>query len=154
MGYFEAGMKLEAVDPLNLSTICVATVHEVLRSGYLMIGIDTYQSSVGPLKSVQRDDLFCYHMTSPYIFPVGFCQQHFLRLTVPKGMYSLRFKYYHILTISLPKCFSIVCELLSNFDICVLMYYVLNSTFSIKWKTGCIHSSLMVAIRNTSGFIF
>lgn len=35
---FAVGMKLEAIDPLNLSTICVATVMKVLKDGYLMIG--------------------------------------------------------------------------------------------------------------------
>lgn len=39
---FEAGMKLEAIDPLNLSSICVATVMEVLKFGYMMIRIDSY----------------------------------------------------------------------------------------------------------------
>lgn len=39
---FRAGMKLEAVDPLNLSSICVATIMEVLKFGYLMIRIDSY----------------------------------------------------------------------------------------------------------------
>ena len=38
-GQFEAGMKLEAVHPLNLSTICVATVTKVLDDGYYMIGL-------------------------------------------------------------------------------------------------------------------
>ena len=28
-GFFEVGMKLEAVDPLNLGNICVATIHKV-----------------------------------------------------------------------------------------------------------------------------
>lgn len=28
-GYFEEGMKLEAIDPLNLGSISVATVHKV-----------------------------------------------------------------------------------------------------------------------------
>lgn len=41
---FCAGMKLEAIDPLNLSSICVATVMEVLKCGYIMIRIDTYES--------------------------------------------------------------------------------------------------------------
>lgn len=27
--FFEGGMKLEAIDPLNLGSICVATVHKV-----------------------------------------------------------------------------------------------------------------------------
>lgn len=29
-GFFEKGMKLEAIDPLNLGSICVATVQKVL----------------------------------------------------------------------------------------------------------------------------
>ncbi|QQP49665.1 Scmrelated gene containing four mbt domains CG16975PBlike, partial [Caligus rogercresseyi] len=36
-GNFNVGMKLEAVDPINLATICVATVMKVLRFGYIMI---------------------------------------------------------------------------------------------------------------------
>lgn len=39
---FVKGMKLEAIDPLNLSSICVATVMEVLNFGYMMIRIDSY----------------------------------------------------------------------------------------------------------------
>lgn len=30
--WFQDGMKLEAIDPLNLSTICVATVRKVSRA--------------------------------------------------------------------------------------------------------------------------
>lgn len=40
---FMKGMKLEAIDPLNLSSICVATVMEVLNFGYIMIRIDSYE---------------------------------------------------------------------------------------------------------------
>lgn len=39
---FRDGMKLEAVDPLNLSSICVSTVVRVLKFGYMMIRIDSY----------------------------------------------------------------------------------------------------------------
>lgn len=39
---FKIGMKLEAVDPLNLSSICVATIMDVLKYGYIMIRIDSY----------------------------------------------------------------------------------------------------------------
>lgn len=39
---FEEGMKVEAIDPLNLSSICVATVMAVLKFGYMMIRIDSY----------------------------------------------------------------------------------------------------------------
>lgn len=75
---FECNMKLEALDPLNLSSICVATVIKVLRANYLLIGID---GSMCPSGS----DLFCYHATSPYIFPTGFCQANKIRLSNPKN---------------------------------------------------------------------
>lgn len=75
---FIEGMKLEAIDPLNLSAICVATVMKVLRNNYLMIAIDGMSQSDG-------SDWFCYHATSPCIFPAGFCQLNSLDLTVPPG---------------------------------------------------------------------
>lgn len=40
-------MKLEAIDPLNLSAICVATVMDVLNYGYIMIRIDSYDLDLG-----------------------------------------------------------------------------------------------------------
>ncbi|UYV75862.1 MBTD1 [Cordylochernes scorpioides] len=75
---FKEGMKLEAIDPLNLSTICVATVTRVLRNNYLMIGIDGMMAANG-------SDWFCYHATSPCIFPVGFCDLNNIELTPPRG---------------------------------------------------------------------
>ena len=75
---FEEGMKLEAIDPLNLSTICVATVTKVLRCNYLMIGIDGMMAADG-------SDWFCYHATSPCIFPVGFCKFNSIELTPPRN---------------------------------------------------------------------
>ncbi|XP_063910935.1 polycomb protein Sfmbt isoform X2 [Zophobas morio] len=76
---FCRGMKLEAIDPLNLSSICVATVMNVLRHGYIMIRIDTYESDM------TGADWFCYHVKSPCIFPVGFCEKYRIPLTPPKG---------------------------------------------------------------------
>ncbi|XP_049535119.1 polycomb protein Sfmbt isoform X1 [Anopheles darlingi] len=76
---FEENMKLEAVDPLNLSSICVATVMSVLKFGYIMIRIDSYDPDVNGA------DWFCYHEKSPCIFPVGFCARHNITLTPPKG---------------------------------------------------------------------
>ncbi|XP_967817.2 polycomb protein Sfmbt [Tribolium castaneum] len=78
-GGFCIGMKLEAIDPLNLSSICVATVMNVLRHGYIMIRIDTYESDM------TGADWFCYHVKSPCIFPVGFCEKYDIPLTPPKG---------------------------------------------------------------------
>ncbi|GBN51120.1 MBT domain-containing protein 1, partial [Araneus ventricosus] len=82
---FKKKMKLEAIDPLNLSAICVATVTEVLRNNYLMIGIDGMMAANGA-------DCFCYHASSPCIFPVGFCESNGIKLTPPKG-YKTEFKW-------------------------------------------------------------
>jgi hypothetical protein len=71
-------MKLEAIDPLNLSTICVATIGKVLKNNYLMIRIDGYNTADG-------SDMFCYHQTSPMIFPAGFCKQNGVQLQPPYG---------------------------------------------------------------------
>lgn len=66
---FAIGMKLEAIDPLNLSSICVATVMDVLNYGYIMIRIDKYDTDMNGA------DWFCYHVKSPCIFPMGFCER-------------------------------------------------------------------------------
>ncbi|KAG8035732.1 hypothetical protein G9C98_001388 [Cotesia typhae] len=80
LGYtFCKGMKIEAIDPLNLSAICAATVMEVLRENYIMIRIDSYD------EDTSGADWFCYNVSSPCIFPIGFCAQHGLPLTPPKG---------------------------------------------------------------------
>lgn len=76
---FSVGMKLEAIDPLNLSSICVATVMDVLKFGYIMIRIDSYEPDP------DGADWFCYHEKSPCIFPVGFCEENGIALTPPKG---------------------------------------------------------------------
>ncbi|XP_060946137.1 MBT domain-containing protein 1-like isoform X2 [Limanda limanda] len=88
--WFEDGMKLEAIDPLNLSAICVATVRKVLADGYLMIGIDGSEAADG-------SDWFCYHCTSPSIFPSGFCEINLIELTPPRGYCSLPFRWFQYL---------------------------------------------------------
>src|SRR6218665_1611371 len=75
---FQVGMKLEAIDPLNLACICVSTIQKVSNHDYLMIGIDGASSET---------EWFCYHVTSPYILPMGFCKINNLELTPPKGLY-------------------------------------------------------------------
>ncbi|XP_078134806.1 lethal(3)malignant brain tumor-like protein 2 isoform X2 [Sander vitreus] len=82
--FFEEGMKLEAIDPLNLGSICVATIHKVLLDGYLMVGIDGTTSNNG-------SDWFCYHASSHAILPVNFCKKNFIPLTVPLGYDSQTF---------------------------------------------------------------
>ncbi|XP_036004549.1 MBT domain-containing protein 1 isoform X2 [Fundulus heteroclitus] len=88
--WFQDGMKLEAIDPLNLSAICVATVRKVLADGYLMIGIDGSEAADG-------SDWFCYHSTSPSIFPAGFCEINNIELTPPRGYTGLPFRWFEYL---------------------------------------------------------
>jgi len=84
------GMKLEAVDPLNLATICVATVMKVLRHGYIMIRIDGYENDA------TGSDWFCYHASSPLIFPAGFCERNKIDLKPPTG-WEEKFTWYEYL---------------------------------------------------------
>lgn len=51
---------------------------QVLADGYLMIGIDGSEA-------VDGSDWFCYHSTSPSIFPAGFCEINHIELTPPRG---------------------------------------------------------------------
>lgn len=44
-----------------------------------MIGIDGSEA-------VDGSDWFCYHATSPSIFPVGFCEINEIELTPPRGI--------------------------------------------------------------------
>ncbi|KAI4802728.1 hypothetical protein KUCAC02_006306 [Chaenocephalus aceratus] len=88
--WFKDGMKIEAIDPLNLSAICVATVRKVLADGYLMIGIDGSEA-------VDGSDWFCYHGTSPSIYPVGFCEINNIELTPSRGYTKLPFKWFDYL---------------------------------------------------------
>lgn len=37
-GFFEVGMKLEAIDPVNLGNICVATIHKVMIERIFILG--------------------------------------------------------------------------------------------------------------------
>jgi hypothetical protein len=44
-----------------------------------MIRIDSYDAEA------TGADWFCYHSTSPYIFPAGFCEMNTIPLTPPQG---------------------------------------------------------------------
>ncbi|XP_038055198.1 nascent polypeptide-associated complex subunit alpha, muscle-specific form-like isoform X2 [Patiria miniata] len=74
---FCVGMKLEAIDPLKLGSVSVATVVQTLGDGYLMIAID------GCLHDVAS--WFCYHATSSSLLPIGFCEYHQIELVPPRG---------------------------------------------------------------------
>ena len=67
-------MKLEAVDRKNPSLICVATVTDIMDNRFL-IHFDAWEDMY---------DYWC-DPTSPYIHPVGWCEENGLALTPPNG---------------------------------------------------------------------
>nr|XP_023855959.1 lethal(3)malignant brain tumor-like protein 3 [Salvelinus alpinus] len=71
---FRIGMKLEAIDKKNPSFICVATVTDMVDSRFL-VHFDNWDESY---------DFWC-DATSPYIHPVGWCQDNDRILTKPPG---------------------------------------------------------------------
>ncbi|XP_056130032.1 lethal(3)malignant brain tumor-like protein 1 [Lampris incognitus] len=70
---FEVGMKLEAVDRMNPSLICVATVTDVVDNRFL-VHFDNWDDTY---------DYWC-DASSPYIHPIGWCQERNLPLTPPQ----------------------------------------------------------------------
>ncbi|XP_062857852.1 lethal(3)malignant brain tumor-like protein 3 isoform X2 [Trichomycterus rosablanca] len=71
---FRVGMKLEAVDRKNPSLICVSTITDMVDSR-LLVHFDDWDESY---------DYWC-DATSPYIHPVGWCEQNGKTLTTPPG---------------------------------------------------------------------
>ncbi|KAJ8257272.1 hypothetical protein GJAV_G00183810 [Gymnothorax javanicus] len=70
---FEVGMKLEAVDRMNPSLICVATVTDAV-DGRFLVHFDNWDDTY---------DYWC-DASSPYIHPIGWCQERGLPLTPPQ----------------------------------------------------------------------
>ncbi|CAH1253615.1 L3MBTL3 [Branchiostoma lanceolatum] len=70
---FRVGMKLEAVDVKNQSLICVATVRDVMDNRFL-VHFDGWDDGY---------DYWC-EPNSPYIHPVGWCEETANILTPPK----------------------------------------------------------------------
>ncbi|KAM4047766.1 lethal(3)malignant brain tumor-like protein 3 isoform 2-T2 [Anomaloglossus baeobatrachus] len=69
---FRVGMKLEAVDRKNPSLLCVATIFDIVENR-LLIHFDNWDHSY---------DYWC-DASSPYIRPVGHCQESSISLTTP-----------------------------------------------------------------------
>ncbi|XP_072259828.1 lethal(3)malignant brain tumor-like protein 1 isoform X2 [Pyxicephalus adspersus] len=70
---FRVGMKLEAVDKMNPSLICVASVTDVVEERFL-VHFDNWGDTY---------DYWC-DPSSPYVHPVGWCQEHGKPLTPPQ----------------------------------------------------------------------
>ncbi|KAK3522678.1 hypothetical protein QTP86_029156 [Hemibagrus guttatus] len=71
---FRVGMKLEAVDKKNPSLVCVSSIRDMVESR-LLVHFDGWDESY---------DYWC-DVTSPYIHPVGWCQENGRTLTTPPG---------------------------------------------------------------------
>ncbi|XP_062419779.1 lethal(3)malignant brain tumor-like protein 1 isoform X2 [Pungitius pungitius] len=86
-GSFAIGMKLEAVDRMNPSLICVATVTDVVDDRFL-VHFDNWDDTY---------DYWC-DSSSPYIHPIGWCQERNLPLTPPQDYPDqARFSWSHYL---------------------------------------------------------
>uniref|UniRef100_A0A8C4DQG4 L3MBTL histone methyl-lysine binding protein 4 n=1 Tax=Dicentrarchus labrax TaxID=13489 RepID=A0A8C4DQG4_DICLA len=71
---FSVGMKLEAVDRKNPGLVCVASVTDVIDDHFL-VHFDNWDDTY---------DYWC-DSSSPYIHPVGWCEQQGRPLTAPQG---------------------------------------------------------------------
>ncbi|KAM7369503.1 hypothetical protein PAMP_010822 [Pampus punctatissimus] len=71
---FSIGMKLEAVDRKNPGLVCVASVADVIDDRFL-VHFDNWDDSY---------DYWC-DSSSPYIHPVGWCEEQGRPLTAPQG---------------------------------------------------------------------
>lgn len=67
-------MKLEAVDKKNSALVCVATITDMMDNR-ILVHFDSW------------DNIYDYWAdpTSPYIHPVGWCDQYGHKLTPPNG---------------------------------------------------------------------
>ncbi|XP_029943130.1 lethal(3)malignant brain tumor-like protein 4 isoform X2 [Salarias fasciatus] len=71
---FTVGMKLEAVDRKNPGLVCVATVADVMDD-QILVHFDNWEDTY---------DYWC-DSSSPYIHPVGWCEEQGRPLTAPQG---------------------------------------------------------------------
>lgn len=71
---FRVGMKLEAVDRKNPGLVCVASVADVINNRFL-VHFDNWDDTY---------DYWC-DSSSPYIHPVGWCEEQGRPLTAPQG---------------------------------------------------------------------
>ena len=74
---FRPGMKLEAIDKQSTLLHCVATVVDVLGE-HILIHFDGWENIY---------DYWC-DLSSPYIHPVGWCQENGKPISPPKGKWK------------------------------------------------------------------
>ena len=77
---FTTGLKLEAVNPKDPSSICAATVSKVANEIFFQVEIDSMISC----GDGSRPSVWC-SSNSRNIFPVGWCEKNNIQLTPPPG---------------------------------------------------------------------
>lgn len=78
---FTTGMKLEAVNPKDPSSICAATVSQVANEIFFQVEID----SMIDCRSRDKPVIWC-SSNSKNIFPVEWCKKNNIQLTPPPGI--------------------------------------------------------------------
>lgn len=78
---FTTGMKLEAVNPKDPSSICAATVSQVANEIFFQVEID----SMIDRRNRDKPVIWC-SSKSKNIFPVGWCEKNNIQLTPPPGI--------------------------------------------------------------------
>ena len=81
---FKLNMKLEMINPYNLSSICVGSVAKLLRNDYMLV-------KVASCDEENSKELVCFHRSSTTLLPAGFCQNNSLKLQEPRGLFTLVF---------------------------------------------------------------
>jgi len=76
---------LEARHPIRPYQICAASVHRVLKYGYFVAEFRTTS------KELDHLTIFTFHVTSPFVFPCGFCHENDIQLIPPFGEPSTTF---------------------------------------------------------------
>ncbi|KAM3923999.1 lethal(3)malignant brain tumor-like protein 1 isoform 2-T3 [Leptodactylus fuscus] len=130
---FRVGMKLEAVDKMNPSLICVASVTDIVEDRFL-VHFDNWGDTY---------DYWC-DPSSPYVHPVGWCQEHGKPLTPPQdypdpdnftwerylletGAFAVPARAFHTVMLSISSILTCSCLLIcSLFTITCHPYYLLK----------------------------
>ncbi|XP_035732853.1 scm-like with four MBT domains protein 2 isoform X3 [Vespa mandarinia] len=91
---FKVGMKLEALNPINQTKICPATIIKVFDDIYFLVHIDKYDENVKGtdidccLYNQSEKNTWLCTAEHPYIFPIGWSKKHNIKITHPEGWIS------------------------------------------------------------------
>ncbi|KAG7203222.1 hypothetical protein KM043_010325 [Ampulex compressa] len=91
---FKVGMKLEALNPVDQTQICPATVIKVFDDLYFLVRIDTYEESFNGsdiescMYNCSEKNTWLCTAEHPYIFPVGWAAKQNIKIKQPDGWIS------------------------------------------------------------------